>query len=229
MRPFSFHRFSTIGVTLCSLLLIHRAIPIASRANAETLEGLNQSRVMEDFDRKQRNLQRKVTNKTRNDWVRGMDSNTDYASLWMSSHAPMQLLDWAGARLPYYKPGRPTSIRKPDHILAIMPLSNNKRIEVEVLIIVPHPNTWPLVDTNVLPLIRQYGPPVLEVAMEKDIKLKGATGKYYEAKNGSCSVVVKLAQRSLLNVSTKECKDSSTLIDVAQQLDLDRLNRKLDS
>lgn len=218
-----------LGTSVSLLLLVFQALPPQSPAHAETLEGLNQSSVMEDFDRTQRNLQRKVANKTRNDWVRGMDPNTDYASLWRTAHSPLQLLDWAGAKLPYYKPGRINSIRKPDHISALMPLSNNKRVEVEVLIIVPHPNTWPLVDTNVLPLLRQYAPPVLEIESEKDIKLKGATGKYYEAKNGSCSVVVKLSQRSLLKVSTKECKDSSTLLDVAQQLDIDRLNRKLDS
>jgi hypothetical protein len=67
------------------------------------------------------------------------------------------------------------------------------------------------------------------VVGEKTYELKGAKGVLYESKLGRCTMVVDAAAYSLVNIEVEHCKDSAALVDVAQLLDFERLNRKLNS
>jgi hypothetical protein len=51
----------------------------------------------------------------------------------------------------------------------------------------------------------------------------------YEHKRGSASLVITISQNGRINLSTLHYKDAQALIDIAKGLDIERLNRKLDS
>jgi hypothetical protein len=164
-----------------------------------------------------------------NDWTRGMDPNANFTAVWETHDSGRVLLNWLGTRLSYYHTKRISSGRNRDHVWARSELTNDKRVVVEITVLVPHPTVRPLVETNVFNIFRKFRPPALEVASEKNYEFKGAKGTLYEATSGRCSIVVDVAEYSLVNIETEKCKDAAVIVDVAQSLDFERLNKKLSS
>jgi hypothetical protein len=216
-------------VTLTSLSLSW-CVLTANPSAAETLENIIESKAMQDFkqtgtvhfgkDKKAAAL---------NQWLRGIDQNSNFSTIWTSSNAPQVLLNWVGAKLPYMRYKRPRSARSRDFVSAEVELSTSQRELSHLLIMVPHPSISPLVEANVLEEFRRLRPPLLEVLSEKPIPLTGAHGTLYEHKNGGGSLVIPVSQNGLINITIADFKKSQMLIDIAKGLDIERLNRKLDS
>lgn len=164
-----------------------------------------------------------------NPYLKGIDPTSNFATLWRAQNSAIELLNWAGTRLPHYRTHRPRSVRKDELVLAEIELLNNKKAVALVTIVVPHPSMAPLVEANVLPELRIYRPPVLKVVSEKTIAVTEAKGTLYETEKGACVIVVPLEQQSLMNISMVDCKNTDMLIDIAKSLDIPRLNRKLSS
>jgi hypothetical protein len=196
--------------------------------SAENLQNLMDSRTMREFEMNKKGTAKGMGVKG-NQWTTGMDPNSNFAMVWETHDSGKVLLNWLGTKLSYYRSERPRSGRNRDHVWAEVNLINEKRIEIVITVLVPHPSTEPLVTTNVFNLFRKYRPPTLEVVAEKTYELKGAKGVLYESKIGRCSMVVDVSEHSLVNIEVEHCKDSSALLDVAQSLDFERLNRKLSS
>jgi hypothetical protein len=195
---------------------------------AENLQNLMDSKTMRQFE-----INKKGTAKgmgvSGNKWTSGMDPNSNYAMVWETHDSGSVLLNWLGTRLSYYRTERTRSGRNRDHVWAEISLTNEKKVMIVITVLVPHPSTEPLVATNVFSIFRKYRPPTLEVVGEKTYELKGAKGVLYESKLGRCTMVVDAAAYSLVNIEVEHCKDSAALVDVAQLLDFERLNRKHNS
>jgi hypothetical protein len=127
----------------------------------------------------------------------------------------------------HYK--RPRSTRSRDLVSAEVELSTSQRDLSFLTIMVPHPSISPLVEGNILEEFRRLRPPLLEVVSEKPITLGAAQGTLYEHKDGGGSLVIPISQNGLINIKTADFKRSQSLIDIAKGLDIERLNRKLDS
>jgi hypothetical protein len=202
----------------------------SSYAKAETLENVLESKAMQDFKLSgTENLRRDKKDVQLNQWLRGIDPNSTLATIWTSSNAPQLLLNWAGAKLPYMHYKRPRSSRSRDVVSAEVDLSTSQRDLAHLLIMVPHPAIAPLVEGNVLEEFRRLRPPILPVASEKPIPLAVGQGTLYELKNGAGALVIPLSQNGLINITISDFKRSQFLIDIAKGLDIERLNRKLDS
>jgi hypothetical protein len=194
----------------------------------EDLKNLMDSRAMREFEGNVNGTAKGMGVKG-NDWTRGMDPNANFTVVWETHDSSRVLLNWLGTKLSYYHSKRDTSGRNRDHVWASTELTNDKRVVVVVTVLVPHPSIRPLVETKVFNLFRKYRPPTLEAISEKTYELKGAKGTLYEAKSGRCSMVIDAAEYSLVNIETEKCKDAAVLVDIAQSLDFERLNRKLSS
>jgi hypothetical protein len=94
---------------------------------------------------------------------------------------------------------------------------------------VPNPSISPLVEANVFEEFRRLRPPMLAAVSEKPIPLATGQGTLYEHKKGGGSLVIPISKNGLINITIKDFKKSQMLIDIAKGLDIDRLNRKLDS
>ena len=202
-------------------------------ANAETLDNLMGSKTMQDFEISETVLNRSQNKKKRSpleaQWLRGIDPTSNFGSIWESGNAPQLLLNWCGAKLPFVQYRRPHSARTKDFVLAEVELANFDRINSRLTIMVPHPSIAPLVEANVLEEFRRLKPPALDVVGQKPISLTVGAGTLYEHKKGAASLVIPIAQYGLINLWTLHYKDAQALIDIAKGLDIDRLNRKLDS
>ena len=197
---------------------------------AETLENVIESRAMQDFKQSGTvNMRRDKANAHLSQWLRGIDPGSNFASIWTSSSAPQLLLNWAGAKLAYMRYKRPRSTRSRDVVSAEVELSTSQRDVAHVAIMVPHPSIAPLVEANVLEEFRRLRPPMLDVVSEKPIPLTVGQGTLYEHKKGGGSLVIPISQNGLINIKIGDFKRSQFLIDIANGLDIERLNRKLDS
>ncbi len=198
-------------------------------SDAETLEGVIDSKAMQEFTLSGTKINRKGKDPNRDSWLRGIDPGSTFASIWSSSDSPQLLLNWAGAKLPYVHFKRPHGSRSRDFVSAEVELSTSQRETARLSIIVPHPSIAPLVEGNVLEEFRRLRPPLLSVLSEKPIPLEGVEGKLYEHSKGGGSLVIPIARNGLINLTIRDFKQSQFLIDIAKGLDLERLNRKLDS
>jgi len=206
------------------------SLSVPSPGHAETLENLMGSKAMQDFRISKSNQQgEKKKGPPPNQWLRGIDPSTNFASVWISSNAPQLLLNWAGAKLPYFTYRRPRSDRSSNLVTAEVELSNFDRINCKLAIMVPHPSIVPLVEANVLEEFRKLRPPMLEVVGEKPVTLANGKGTLYEHKKGEASLLIPISQHGLIRITTLDYKNAQILIDIAKGLDIDRLNRKLDS
>lgn len=202
--------------------------PAIQKVEAEDLRNLMESHTMQEFHSK-RNASATGMGAQGTKWTRGMDLNSNFAMIWETAEGGKVLLNWLDTKLSYYRTEHSRSSRNRDHVWAQTILMNEKKTQIIITVLVPHPTTEPLVTTNVFSPFRKYRPPTLEVLSEKTYDLKGAKGVLYEAKSDRCSMVVDVAEHSLVNIEVEHCKDSIALVDVAQRLNFERLNRKLSS
>lgn len=215
-----------IAAVLATSGIIASATPVAT---ASPLESLKESRAMQDFKAREVTGSKRSNNVSRDTYLRGIDPTSNFATVWRTQSGGLELLNWAGSKLPHYRSHKPRSDRKDEVVVAEMDLLDNKKATATITIVVPHPSMAPLVEANVLPETRIYRPPVLKVVSEKTIAVSEGTGTLYETEKGGCVIVIPLAQQSLLNVSMVDCKNTEMLIDIAKSLDISRLNRKLNS
>jgi hypothetical protein len=230
MKPTRNNPRALVSLTALAALSVSLGLITATHSEAETLENIIESKAMQDFKQSGTvNLRRDKKAAALNQWLRGIDPNSNFSTIWTSSNAPQALLNWAGAKLPYMHYKRPRSARSRDFVSAEVDLSTSQREVSHLVIMVPHPSISPLVEANVLEEFRRLRPPMLEVVSEKPIPLTGAQGTLYEHKEGGGSLVIPISQNGLINITITDFKKSQMLIDIAKGLDIERLNRKLDS
>jgi hypothetical protein len=225
----SSHRAFLLGSALLCAAMSRPSLRL-NECHAETLENIVDSKAMQDFKISGTKLQRNKTGAAPNTaWLRGLEPGSNFAAIWSSSNGPQLLLNWAGAKLPYMHYRRAHSFRTRDVVSGEVELSASQRETARLAIMVPHPSISPLVEANVLEEFRRLRPPMLEVASEKPIPLAVGHGTLYEHKKGGGSLVIPISQHGLINITISDFKKSQFLIDIAKGLDIDRLNRKLDS
>lgn len=205
--------------------ILHSSTPCYS----ETLDNLIDSKAMQDFKVSKTIKEKGKKSPPVNQWLRGIDPTSNFASIWISSNAPHQLLNWAGAKLPYMHYKRPRSSRSQDFVTAEVELINGDRDTARLAIMIPHPSIAPLVEANVLEEFRRLRPPMLQVVGEKPIPLSIGEGTLYELQKGGASLLIPIAQNGVINITIGNYKRSQILIDIAKGLDIERLNKKLDS
>jgi len=230
MKPTPTSSFTLPHVRALLFATIAWHASVSTSCLAETLENVIESKAMQEFKQSGNvNMNRDKRAAQMNQWLRGVDPNSNFAAIWTSSNAPQLLLNWAGAKLPYMHYKRPRSSRSRDLVLAEVELSTSQRDVSHLSIMIPHPSIAPLVEGNVLEEFRRLRPPILEVISEKQIALSKSQGTLYERKDGGGSLVIPISQNGLINITISDFKKSQMLIDIAKGLDIDRLNRKLDS
>lgn len=230
-RPHSIRGKAFIRALIVRGVVVATVTSVQHIAVGETLDNLIDSKAMQDFkvSKTVKSRSSKVRDPVEAQWLRGVDPNTNFGSLWVSGNAGQLLLNWAGAKLPFVQYRRAHGARTRDFVTGEVELTNFDRINARLTIMVPHPSIAPLVEGNVLEEFRRLKPPSLEVVGEKSIPLTIGKGMLYEHKRGAASLVIPIAQNGIINLFTLHYKDAQALIDIAKALDIDRLNRKLDS
>lgn len=159
-----------------------------------------------------------------------LEAGTNFARLFLSEKGPLNLLDWLGTVIPGFSPGNDASIRETEYVGATKSFRDEELNEFTLLVLVPHPKYSSEVGLGLERRFAENEPPYLKVLSSEKIELRaGYSAVLYAQEEGACSLVIKTVRNSMINLSAKTCALKSTLIDLAQKLDLERLSMKLQS
>lgn len=220
---------SAASVNRC-LRLCLLAVPIIAlphNLSADTLKEVKQSAAMHSITASTR--KDRTANKRESHYLRGMEEDSNFASIWLSEKSPGLLLSWISAAIPKYSIGTHEVKRKKEFAEARVTISNSMRSTVTLTIRVPHPTYRPMVEHRTMTEFTSFEPPSLPSVYEETVPLNGVEGMMYQTARNECSIVVHVAQLAVVNLAVKDCKERQLLVDVAKALDFLRLNRKLTS
>lgn len=195
--------------------------------SADTLKEVQQSAAMRAVLKSTRKDKAAKDGETH--FLTGMDKGSNFASIWQSNKSPALLLGWISANIPKYSTGVSYSRRSEEFVEARVAISNTTKSSVVLTIMVPHPTYRPMVEHRTMAEFNRYEPPALPVAYEETLPLGEVEGKLYQTTRNECSILVKTAQMSIVNLSVRDCRDKHLLVSVAKALDFPRLNKKLNS
>jgi hypothetical protein len=200
-------------------------------SHAETLKDVTRSQEM-------RRVQLATgTSKTRRNsrggenmsWYNGMDPKSNFAQLWGDKTGASLALSWIGANMVNYKLTNTMSRRGSEFVKIETAIVDRERVPIKMEILIPHPTYRMMVQYNTLKDFNEIQPPRLKVVASEELEFSGVKGMYYRAEKGSCTVVIKLAQHSVLHLQTRRCEYSSKMMDIVKNLDFNRFNEKLNT
>lgn len=104
--------------------------------------------------------------------------------------------------------------------------TNRKEILFDVFI--PHPRHVMEAEYKLIDPFRGLQPPALRTETIEEIYVQEHQAFIYELKNKRCSVFMKMAKGSILNISG-ECTETEDMITLANSLSIDRFNQMMNS
>ncbi len=208
---------------LISLLM---ACSLAGETNSQqSVDDLIATKEYRDFARKTRRA---------GEIQAGYTTQSEYLGLFSKGKAgAKQILEWLGTGSGQYKRGHIDARSEQGYLkgevgFLILALPEQQKLGVTVLL--PKPSsvsasTWGLFDE-----FRQLQPPALVIDSEESVSGKFGNGQlYYHRAEGACSLLIKLARGGILNIHATTCAYREHIIDLANSLDVRRLNQKLNS
>ena len=162
-------------------------------------------------------------------WYNGMDPKSNFALLWGDKTGANLAVSWIGANMVDYKLINTFTKRGHELVKIETTAIDRHKIPIKMQILVPHPTYRMMVEYNTLKDFSSIQPPRLRVVASEEIEFNGVKGMYYRTEKGHCSLVIKLAQLSVLNLETRRCEYSSKMMDIVKKLDFGRFNEKLNS
>ena len=208
-------------VTMCGI------VPV----RAETLRDVLRSPAMQKVElATQKARQRRYGNRDYTEgWLNGMDASSNYALLWANGRGPALAMNWIGADLPRHKLGEVETERSRIIAKSFTRIWNIERVAVQIELLFPHPTYFEMVELRTLKELNDYEPPSLDIVFDEAIPIGKYTGRYMRTPRNKCSLLIKMSKHAVLNLSVRRCEDSNAMMEIAKRLDLDRLNKKLDS
>ncbi len=180
----------------------------------------------------QTNAMNRRTNRGRSNeqnFLIGIDPNSEFARVWQTAKGPELLLNWLGVNLPNYALSGTDSRRSRELVQAKTILKNRERQRVTLEVLVPHPTYHTMVHFKTLKALNAFEPPTLETVAQEQLNFRQVTGMYYRTTGGQCSILIKVARLGIVNLSVQHCEQSHIMTDIINLLDFERLNKKLDS
>jgi hypothetical protein len=232
MRSFSIPSLRvTCARQLFTLSAALSFIVVSGQTEAETLRDVTRSQEMRRVElatgtSKTRRNSRGGENMS---WYNGMDPKSNFALLWGDKSGANLALSWIGANMVNYKLTNTMSRRGSEFVKIETAIVDRERVPIKMEIMIPHPTYRMMVQYNTLKDFNEIQPPRLKVVASEELEFNGVKGMYYRAEKGSCSVVIKLAQLSVLHLQTRRCEYSSKMMDIAKNLDFNRFNEKLNT
>lgn len=160
---------------------------------------------------------------------KSLESVSNYEALWIASNNAKLLLQWIEIRIPKYKVDVNYSGHAEDHARAEAFFKNQQRTQVGLTIQIPKPLYRSMAQHRTLDAFNRYRPPALSTVGEQKVEIHGVQADYFRHSNGACSLLIPIEQMGIINLYVSHCSESEAMFDVAKQLNVERLNQKLNS
>jgi len=193
-------------------------------AKAQTLDELKNSEVWADFATSNNKTPAKGTKKK---YRRELLNN--YESIWSSRNGPQSLLEWVGGRILGFNFERTHASRKDDCADSGATLKDREGTRVYLSIVLPTPTYRDMAKLKTLHNINRFRPPALDVVAKQKIRIRGIEADYFRISGGACSILIPIEQEGVINLHVEKCTESQAMFEVANGLDIERLNLKLKS
>jgi hypothetical protein len=196
----------------------------ANTATAQSLTELKKSELWNEF-----NLSESQAPTKRPGGARKREIISNYDSLWETKNGSQLLLEWIGGRIRHFSRERVHSSVKGECATSGATLKDREGTRVYLSIVVPMPTYRDMAKLKTLPSINRFRPPALDVVAQQKIKIRGIDADYFRINGGECSILIPIEQQGVINLAVEKCTDSHAMLEVANALDIERLNLKLTS
>lgn len=105
--------------------------------------------------------------------------------------------------------------------------SKQSRKEYKITVIIPRPTKRFARDMNLITDFKELTPPYLSIVGSEEITLPDAKATLYQKPGHACSILVNIELGGVINIESSDCKELTEINDLANTLDVARLNRKL--
>ena len=199
---------------------------VALPAQAGPLQELLQSRTMGQVTMEANKLESRLKEKKKikTKWY---DKRSNYGKLFHQAGYPQLLIEWLTSNIGQYKVKRKFAEVTKLRVYAETKLRSPSRNLLVLRVLVPHPKFFDLLDAGMISEFRVLTPIKEELKFTEDIILNGKTTHLYRTKDDKCSLVISTVKRAEINIVQKHCEDFNDMIDLAEMLDVHRLERKL--
>jgi len=198
--------------------------------HAETLRDVLHSDAMRqlgDQTGRMYRSQNRGTAQGQQNFLVGIDPNSEFGRVWQTSRGPELLLNWLGANLPQFAIKSQDASRNREYVYAGSTLMTRARERVLLEVLIPHPTFHTMVHFKTLRAFNVYEPPTLDTIAQEQLNFKQVTGMYYRTRRGQCSILIKVERLGIVNLSVQKCEHSHIMTEIINSLDFDRLNKKL--
>lgn len=160
-------------------------------------------------------------------WFKTRDN---LASLFKpESKGGLILLEWIGEILSSEFALKTKKATSQDEFVALeLTYLSPQKIESQVEILVAHPRFRSFIEMKLVKRFATLEPPTLPVNSLEKMEIRNQIGILYEHRDGRCSLLFKLPNQNIVNLSTKSCENSRDIIRLSELLNLERLKTKLE-
>jgi hypothetical protein len=202
------------------LLVLGASLPEVRPAYADTVKDVYMSKEMEAFEWKGRNRDLDV--------LTGLTPNSNLARIFTQGAKVM--VDWVEAYTPGFTRKDTDAWAGREFAWAWKKFQGGADNSIfTVTVVLPHPRYLKNLDIGLMPELTKFEPPALKVESSEPIDIKGSPGTLYFRRDGTCSILMKITKRAIVNVEGPSCRRVDEIIKLTEMLDIRRLQEKLDS
>lgn len=151
----------------------------------------------------------------------------NYESIWFTAYGARLLNIWIELKLPGYTVMLNENGVRADMAIVNALLINKDAVHTELTLQIPKPAYITMVQHNTLPSFSRFRAPALDVSGSQKITLQGIESDYLRISDGSCAVSIPVEKHGLIFIKARKCSESKVMFEVANLLNIKRLNQKL--
>lgn len=158
-----------------------------------------------------------------------VDSQSNYGKLFIDPKFREECLKWLGDGSDNFKIGKTRIDRQVEFIHATRVFRPISAKEILVNLMIPYPTYLSMVQYGLIKDFKELDPEPHDIETTETLDIKGYPGKLYYLKDARCRLNFKLAKETVLSLSSNTCHNSKEMVDLAEHLDIKRLEQKLNS
>ena len=160
---------------------------------------------------------------------RWTDAQTNFGRLFRNFGSDSEVFGWMFGSTPGFKLKRQFLERGPEFLIAVAEFENSQKKMLSVRLLVPFPKYASMVQYGLVQSFNQLEPPGLQINAADPLVIKGYDSKLFHQRNGACSLLTRLVRDSALEISAKSCEQMRDIVNLAEMIDIKRLEIKLNS
>jgi len=207
-------------IRLITTLLL-TALFIGSNSLAQDLQDILESKELQRYENNEiRHNNRKYQNDT---WL---TKGENFSDLFLTRDGPKLLHLWLDTPNLKFKLLDKKQARLNEYITQSKIYRGPSKVNIEVRVLVPHPRYEDMAKYKLLDSFADIQPPRLKVEDKENVKINGFDANIYSLKDSGDVIILTLSKSTLVTIHAKT-GGRKDLIDLANLLSFDRLERKL--